>query len=84
MKEDGGPAYPVIDRTQTTGEYDEIHNYRMESYGMSLRDYFAGQALAGFTAAHDEEGTWMSDPVCAAREAYLTADAMLAEREKEK
>ena len=74
MKIDGGPAYPVIGAPGASQDYQ----------GMSLRDYFAGQALAGFTAAHDEEGTWMSDPVCAAREAYLTADAMLAEREKEK
>ena len=81
MKEDGGPAYPVIDRTQTTGEYDEIHNYRMESYGMSLRDYFAGQALTGLLAANTQERydeEWM------AVSAYSIADAMLTEREREK
>ena len=79
MKEDGGPAYPVIDRTHTVGGFNEIHDYRMESYGMSLRDYFAGQALTGLLAAdtqerHDEE--WM------AVSAYSISDALLAERVK--
>jgi hypothetical protein len=53
-----------------------------DSVGMSLRDYFAGEALAGMLAAHDSGGTWISDPKGAALEAYATADAMLAERAK--
>jgi hypothetical protein len=41
--EDGGPAFPLQD-------WDEcIHSRRIES-GMTLRDWFAGQALAGFAA----------------------------------
>jgi hypothetical protein len=40
---DGGPAFPLQD-------WDEcIQTHRIES-GMTLRDWFAGQALAGFTA----------------------------------
>lgn len=58
--------------------------------GMTLRDWFAGQALAGFTAANDamlralaalaeEEGQNTSQIV--ARLSYERADAMLAARE---
>ncbi len=39
--------------------------------GMSLRDYFAGQALAGFCVKNKH----------CAKEAYEEADAMLKERE---
>jgi hypothetical protein len=40
---DGGPAFPLQD-------WDEcIHSRRTET-GMTLRDWFAGQALAGFAA----------------------------------
>ena len=46
-----------------------------QGYGMTLRDYFAGQALASFTSgtrkAHEDAG-----------KAYRIADAMLAERER--
>ena len=44
---------------------------------MTLRDWFAGQALAGLLA----EGTgqpWSKD----ARDAYLAADAMIAARKE--
>lgn len=37
---DGGPAFPWEDMKDTTGQSSA-------SSGMSLRDYFAGQALAG-------------------------------------
>ena len=46
--------------------------------GMSLRDYFAGQAMAGQLADPDGE----IDPKLIARWSYAYADAMLAEREK--
>ena len=47
--------------------------------GMTLRDYFAGQALAGILANPNWVGSWQD----AAKHAYLSADAMLAERTKE-
>jgi hypothetical protein len=43
---------------------------------MSLRDYFAGQALAGMMATGREVG-----PDLYAEVAYAMADAMLKERE---
>ena len=66
---DGGPAFP------------SVHQRSYEpTVGMPLRDYFAGQALAGL----------LSDPninFCPheiANISYQLADAMLAEREKER
>jgi len=44
--------------------------------GMTLRDWFAGQALAGSDISHIDDST------AAARHAYALADAMLAERSK--
>jgi hypothetical protein len=48
--------------------------------GMTLRDYFAGQALVGIIAHPNGSGGQWQD---AAKHAYLSADAMLAERTKE-
>jgi hypothetical protein len=52
-----------------------------QDFGMELRDYFAGQALAGLMSAPDR-GVWTSPGACehAAKVAYITADAMLAAR----
>lgn len=48
--------------------------------GMSLRDYFAGQALAGMQT--DGFTTPLMPSI--AKRAYVIADAMLAERQKER
>ena len=76
---DGGPAFP------TDGE-SEIgpHNWHVE--GMSLRDYFAGQALAGMLAnkrfhIFGNDGDTLADEQ-AAQNADAFADAMIAERAK--
>lgn len=47
--------------------------------GMTLRDYFAGQALIGLTNKYD---IWNEDAV--ATSAYVLADAMLKAREAAK
>lgn len=65
----GGPAFPPSIAYQDKGEYRPYH-------GMTLRDYFAGQALAIVSAP-------CSDASLAAW-CYQIADAMLAEREKGK
>lgn len=49
------------------------------SAGMSLRDYFAGQALAGIHA-RDTYDPEQATPEQRARLAYLDADAMLLAR----
>jgi hypothetical protein len=46
--------------------------------GMTLRDYFAGQALAGFCA--NKDAAHNTSPFTLARGAYSIADAMLDER----
>ena len=64
----GGPAFPTV----------ESDDY-VTDMGMSLRDWFAGQALAGLVAFDRYE----ERPEVLAGDAYLLADAMLSEREPE-
>lgn len=73
-KKDGGPAFP--------SEGEGFGDARYHTPGMSLRDYFAGQALAGVITLFppDEIGSWRDRQN--ARIAYGIADAMLAERDK--
>jgi hypothetical protein len=69
---DGGPAFPFGQISETTGQ--PINGCYHS--GMSLRDWFAGQALQGILASPDTVG---SQPSIAGY-AYQFADAMLAER----
>lgn len=50
--------------------------------GMTLRDWFAGQALAGMSAISDEDGDMIMGWADMAQAAFIAADAMLAERAK--
>ena len=67
--DDGGPAFPVPNDANTNGQE-----------GMSLRDWFAGQALEGYMSILDsrknpdyqEDATFM----------YQMADAMIAARKE--
>ena len=67
---DGGPAFA---RSATKGTSGII--IRDAQTGMSLRDYFAGQALAGLLADSNA-----SSRSVYATDAYDLADAMLAAR----
>ena len=52
--------------------------------GMTLRDYFAGQALAGGLEQgieDDMNSGWWHDPSKLAKRAYAIADAMLKARD---
>jgi uncharacterized protein YjlB len=62
---DGGPAFPAC------------HPNAPETHGMSLRDYFAGQALTGIWANQSYD---VADYHTQALHAYKAADAMLAAR----
>ena len=65
---DGGPAFPT-----------PCDGFGGMTYGMTLRDWFAGQALAGLIA--QSMGTAIgSTPSTGAGYAYRCADAMLAAR----
>lgn len=69
----GGPAFPL----QSIGP-DFAPGYS----GMSLRDWFAGQALAGELAAQDGDGFWSDESAqTLAERCYLVADAMLKAKE---
>ncbi len=75
--DDGGPAFPH------TVEYsDGLSGGRLPYGGMSLRDWFAGQALAGEFASQDtDSGVWMEKGFgTVAARCYNVADAMLAAR----
>lgn len=72
---DGGPAFPHANVRQVTnnGAWKDWHI----EHGMTLRDYFAGQALTGLLA----EGSDSSFSVVVSC-AYDIAGAMLEERAK--
>ena len=70
--DDGGSAFPV-----------PYPGGQIWAPGMTLRDYFAGQALAGLVAANEDianDGSIESSSDVADR-AYIYADAMLNTRE---
>ena len=77
-KPDGGPAFPSAVAIGPAGDV-----YEGVDGGMTLRDWFAGQALAGLLAnpSREEAGTRPAEAHYAAA-SYLIADAMLAERDK--
>lgn len=86
-KPDGGPAFPykVIDCS-----IKGAPAIRWNQSGMSLRDYFAGQALAGWLA-HGSVARIIEQHNTSAAGAltvlaggcYQAADAMLAARERD-
>ena len=49
--------------------------------GMTLRDWFAGQALAGERASETPDMCWGDDRAALADSCYADADAMLKARE---
>lgn len=77
--DDGGPAFPLF------GDYLNSENdlVVLDFRGMTLRDYFAGQALAGLMTSYADSGA--SEDVLiksTARIVYNISDAMLKERDK--
>lgn len=69
---DGGPAFPSPTTYHLNGQVE------YGTFGMSLRDWFAGQVLAGIMSArsYTDVAEWVP------ARAYEIADAMLAERSK--
>jgi hypothetical protein len=69
--DDGGPAFPLV----TPNDWSE------RAHGMTLHQYYAGQALAGICANPAFFGSWLQqDAHLAAGMAHGLADAMLAAR----
>lgn len=79
--DDAGQAFP---RSLTSLNSDMRGGFARETLGMSLRDYFAAQALlmAGVFRLHDGQDELINDAVARdiAFKAYRLADAMLALR----
>lgn len=75
-KDDGGPAFPrPYSRHERSTETWPGQN------GMTLRDYFAGQALIGLLARPPKSsGLMAGKPTTTAELAYLIADDMLKSR----
>ena len=79
--DDGGPAFPQRpryvagrDRTNTGVPKEWIPSWTEGERGLSLRDYFAGQALAGMA------GTLEAGMAAIISMVFATADAMIAAR----
>jgi hypothetical protein len=75
--QDGGPAFP---HHETTSTGEPFHDH----LGMTLRDWFAGQALAGWLASYTESAYHPAEQqttLTLARHSYALADAMLEARE---
>ncbi len=86
MNNDGGPAFPrggglrIVPHDIGSG----VDRKNIEpSNGMSLRDYFAGQALPTLIQLINKKTLpWQDVFDTAVEMSYLAADTMLAEREK--
>ena len=82
-RDNGGPAFPLDVAVGAIGEVYHSGDMFPSAEGMSLRDWFAGQALAGIANGDNVASTGFDDviehlAVCA----YKCADAMLKERAK--
>jgi len=70
-KKDGGSAFPLLMKTTHEGVNQTKYT------GMSLRDWFAGQALVGLLQVGSKDSA-----LGFAERAYIIADAMLKVREE--
>lgn len=71
------PTPEYIEHANQTWGGNPVRHKVVSSGGMTLRDWFAGQALAGKL-----QGIGGFNPELSAQSAYLYADAMIAERER--
>ena len=74
---DGGPAFPIAGFIGDDGNFIE-----MPIQGMSLRDWFAGQAMSAILISLKEQGIQKDDIPNMAGDCYLCADAMLRKRDR--
>ena len=72
----GGPAFPLHAHDWHKEVSDRGYVNHDFTMGMTLRDYFAAKAMQALAQGNYFDAT--------ARQAYMIADAMLREREREK
>jgi hypothetical protein len=73
--DDGGQAFPrALALDHNSADVDGLP-------GMSLRDYFAGQALTGILASLSDPAVSTPSPAATSAWAYKVADAMLRARD---
>jgi hypothetical protein len=84
----GGSAFPFGREINWINEFHSRSTENVYNQGMTLRDYFAGQALTGMLAHSRNEHGYQSRDIAQhwhqaiTQEAYQLADAMLEQREK--
>lgn len=76
---DGGPAFPQIRGGDVSWDDGTKSREIWDHPGMSIRDYFAAQALAGICSS-GPSAHWTNDRI--SKDAYELADAMIARREE--
>ena len=76
---DGGYAFPIGPPREESDARTDVGG-AAEGAAISLRDWFAGQALAGVLAKMTHDEYLGSAHVQIAEDAYHLADAMLAQR----
>lgn len=76
LKENGGPAYPCTAALKTGG--NAVFS------GLTIRDWFAGQALCGILASFPPDANFatVGSKMALALDGYALADAMLAARKE--
>ncbi len=70
INDDGGAAFPVVHPDGKGVQY----------FGMSLRDYFAANAMAGLLTARHPDHFGQDGAEVLANDSYAIADAMLEAR----
>lgn len=79
---DGGPAFPdVAVFNPNSGDFDSSSSWT-GNYGLSLRDYFAAEAMKKAWDDYSQGTNGDSWRQLISARAYAVADAMIAEREK--
>lgn len=76
VSNDGGPAFPGEQGQTPDGNWNQTWEH-----GMSLRDYFAGQVIAGIYASKKPYSCCVYDED--ATTAYIQASAMLKARQRD-
>lgn len=75
---DGGPAFPrPISEDRRHGDLPDGNEMIPEQPGMSLRQWYAGQALMGYLAAHADPNCVFPRPSIVAEWCVKMADEMI-------